>query len=114
MPKIKIIAFDAFNNKTEVEAVYEREETIEAWLNHVAVGAEKLNVKSNAGATIKIEIRNRGKLVASATVDSATGDFQDVNLQANGSAYKLKRGDIIIIEATKGEARANKLVRFVR
>ena len=114
MPKIKIIAFDDFNNKTEVEVEYKREEAIEAWLNNVTVGDEKLNVKSNAGATIKIEIRSRGKLVASATVDSATGDFQDVNLEANGSAYKLKRGDIIIIEATKGEARSNKLFRFVR
>ena len=114
MPKIKIIAYDKFNNKTEVEVVYEREEAIEAWLNHVAVGDDKLNVKSNAGAKIDIQIRNRGKLVASATVDTATGDFEDVNLLANGSAYKLKRGDIIIIEATKGAARANKLVRFVR
>ena len=114
MPKVKIIAFDAFNNKTEVEVEYQREEAIEAWLNHVAVGDDKLNVKSNTGAKIDIQIKNRGKLVASATVDSATGDFQDVNLRANGSAYKLKRGDIIIIEATKGAARANKLVRFVR
>lgn len=114
MPKVKIIAFDDFNNKTEATVKYEREEAIEAWLNHVAVGDDKLNVKSNAGATIKIEIKNRGKLVTSATVDSATGDFEDVNLEANGSAYKLKRGDIIIIEATKGAARANKLVRFVR
>lgn len=114
MPKVKIIAFDAFNNKTEAEVEYKREEAIEAWLNHVAVGDDKLNVKSNAGAKIDIQIRNRGKLVASATVDTATGDFEDVNLLANGSAYKLKRGDIIIIEATKGAARANKLVRFVR
>lgn len=114
MPKIKIIAYDDFNNKTEVDVVYEREEAIEAWLNYVAIGDDKLNVKSNVGATIKIEIRSRGRLVASATVNSATGDFEDVNLLANGSAYKLKRGDIIIIEATKGEARSNKLVRFVR
>lgn len=114
MPEVKIIAYDKFNNKTEAVVKYEREEAIEAWLNNVSVGDEKLNVKSNRGATIKIEIRSRGKLVASANVDSATGDFQDINLEANGSAYKLKRGDIIIIEATNGVARANKLVRFVR
>ena len=114
MPKIKIVAYDEFNNKTEVDVVYEREEAIEAWINYFAIGDEKLNVKSNEGATIKIEIRNRGKLVASATVDSATGDFEDVNLEVDGSPYQLKRGDIIIIDAIKGEARANKLVRFVR
>lgn len=114
MPEVKIIAYDEFNNKTEATVKYEREEQIEAWLNNVAVGDEKLNVKATAEATINIEIRSRGKLVTSTTVNSATGDFQDANLESNGSAYKLKRGDIIIIEATKGEARANKLVRFVR
>ena len=114
MPEVKIIAYDKFNNKTEAKVTYKRDEAIESWLNNVAVGDEVLNVKSNAGAEIKIEIRNRGKLVTSATVNSATGDFQDVNLESNGSAYKLKRGDIIIIYAQKGEARANRLVRFVR
>lgn len=114
MPEVKIIAYDKFNNRTEAVVKYEREEAIESWLNNVAVGDEVLNVKSNAGAEIKIEIRNRGKLVTSATVNSATGDFQDVNLESNGSPYKLKRGDIIIIYAQKGEARANRLVRFVR
>lgn len=116
MPKVKIVAFDEFNNKTEVEVEYEREEIIESWVNYFAIGDDKLNVKSNAGATIKIEIKNRGNLVASATVDSATGEYEDANLITAGSTepYKLKRGDIIFIDAFKGKARANKLVRFVR
>ena len=116
MPAVKIVAYDEFNNKAEVTVKYEREEIIESWVNYFAIGDEKLNVKSNVSATIKIEIKNRGKLVATATVQSATGDFEDANLITAGGSepYKLKRGDIIFIDATKGEARANKLVRFVR
>lgn len=114
MPEVKIIAYDKFNNKTEAEVKYEREESIESWLNYFDIGDEKLNIKATAGAKIDIEIKNRGKSVLKTSVDSATGDFQDVNLEANGSAYKLKRGDIIIIDANKNGARANKLVRFVR
>ncbi len=114
MPVVKIIAYDKFNNKTEAVVEYKREEAIESWINNVAIGDETLNVKATAGAKIDIEIKNRGKKVTTATVDTATGDFQDVKLEVNGSAYKLKRGDLIIIDATKGEARANKLVRFVR
>lgn len=116
MPKVKIVAYDEFNNKTEVEVEYKREEAIESWLNYVAIGDEKLNVKSVVGAKIEIQIKHRGKLVASATVNPATGEYEDVTLNAvdSSGAYKLKRGDIIIIEATKGEARANKLVKIVR
>lgn len=116
MPEVKIIAYDKFNNKTEAVVKYEREEAIEAWINYFDIGDDKLNVKSNVAATIKIEIKRRGKLVASATVGSATGEYEDVTLTAaDGSgAYKLKKGDLIIIEATKGEARSNKLVKFVR
>ena len=114
MPTVTIIAYDEFNNKTEVEVEYKREEAIESWLNNVAVGEEKLNVKATSGAKIEIEIKNRGKTVLMTYVDSATGDFEDINLEVDGSPYQLKRGDIIIIDAIKGEARANKLVRFVR
>lgn len=116
MPVVKIVAYDEFNNKTAVTVKYEREEAIEAWINYFDIGDDKLNVKSNVAATIKIEIKRRGKLVASATVGSATGEYEDVTLIAvDGSgAYKLKKGDLIIIEATKGEARSNKLVKFVR
>ena len=115
MPEVKIIAYDKFNNKTEAIVTYEREEAIESWLNYVAIGDDKLNVKATAGAEIKIEIKNRGILVANATVTSATGDFEDVSLNSlDSSSYKLKKGDIIMIDAKKGETRANKLVRFVR
>lgn len=116
MPEVKIIAYDKFNNKTEAVVKYDREEAIEAWINYFDIGDDKLNVKSNTGATINIEIKRRGKLVASATVGSATGEYEDVTLTAaDGSgAYKLKKGDLIIIEATKGEARSNKLVKSVR
>ena len=116
-PKIWIMLKDKKGNinKVPVFSIL-REELLEAWLNYVAVGDDRLNVKSNAGATIKIEIRNRKKLVATANINSATGEFEDASLFAvdNSGAYKLKRGDIIIIEATKGKARSNKLVKFVR
>ena len=117
MPEVKIIAYDKFNNKSEATVKYEREETIDIWLNYFEIDDEELNVKATAGATIDIKIRNGGKVVASATVDSATGDFEDVTLTTEGSSepYKLKRGDIIFIGATNASgARANQLVRFVR
>ena len=114
MPTVTIIAYDEFNNKTEVEVEYKREEAIESWINYFAIGDEKLNVKATAGAKIDLEIKNRGKTVLKTTVDSATGDFEDINLEIDGAPYQLKRGDIIIIDAIRGEARANKLVRIVR
>lgn len=93
-----------------------REETIDIWLKYFEIDDDVLKVKSVAGATIKIEIRNKRKLVANGIIESASGKYEDASLVAtnNSGAYKLKKGDVIIIKATKGKVRANPLVAFVQ